>query len=223
VDTIDSALAQADRAWRKYGVGGADRAALAADLRCDLRAAEADGFGPAQLLGPDIPAFARRLADEAGVARVPAESGRLIGIALAGAAAGGGIGLALLTTMYPMLIRLADRPRSLGLPVQVAVVAYYGLPALVVVTAAVVAVRVLLPDVPRIRETGRAMAVLLPLAGILVTPLTMAFAWSTGYSTAPQVLIIEIALVVGALTGATALARRWALRERHRLVEAASV
>ena len=216
MDTVDSALATADRAWRKYGVAGADRAALAADLRLDLQAAAADGIGPAQLIGPDIPAFARRLADEAGLARVPAESGRVIGTTLAGAAAGAGIGLALLAVMYPLLVRLVDLPRAADVPVQVAVGLYYGLPALVVVVAAVVAVRLALRDLPRIRETGRAMMVLLPLAGILVTPLTMAFAWSTGYSTRPEALLIEIAMVLGALSGATALARRWALRDRRR-------
>ncbi len=46
MDTIDRLLGEADQAWRGYGVGSADRATLAADLRLDLRAAAADGAIP---------------------------------------------------------------------------------------------------------------------------------------------------------------------------------
>ena len=37
MDGIDSAIAAADRAWRRYGVGPADRATLDEDLRLDCR------------------------------------------------------------------------------------------------------------------------------------------------------------------------------------------
>ncbi|AVT29510.1 hypothetical protein C6361_08390 [Plantactinospora sp. BC1] len=213
MDTIDSVMAEAERAWRAYGVGRADRAALAADLRLDLEAAAADGGDPAQLLGGDVTGFARRLADEAGVQRVRRHYGPLLGTALTGAVLGAVLGYAALALLYPMFVRAVDIPRSIEIPIQLAVVVYYGVPAAVVVTGAVVAVRLWLPEVPRIRRTSRLMGLLLPVAGILVTPLTMAFAWSTDYSTAPEVVVTEIAIVLAALGGATILARRLSLRD----------
>ncbi|MGX6606527.1 hypothetical protein ACWKSP_31055 [Micromonosporaceae bacterium Da 78-11] len=215
METVDSALAAADRALRRYGIGPADRVTLLADLRLDLQAAAADGVDPARLLGPDVGGFARRLADEAGVTRTGPELGQLVGTAVTGAALGAAIGAALLAVGYPLLARLVDLPRSIHVPVQVAVAVFYGVPAVLVAAGAVLAVRVSLRNLPRIRRTARLMILLLPLAGLLITPLTMAFAWATGYSTAPPVLLVEIALVLGALSGATVLARHWSLRTPH--------
>ena len=62
-DSTDRVLAEVDREWRRCGVDRRHRVALAADLRTDLQQAVADGRSPAELLGPDVPAFARRLAD----------------------------------------------------------------------------------------------------------------------------------------------------------------
>ncbi|MFI9528982.1 hypothetical protein [Micromonospora rosaria] len=216
MDSIDDVLAEADRAWRAYGVGTADRTALATDLRLDLQAAAADGVDAARLLGGDVAGFARRLAVEAGVRRVRRDYGRVLRTALAGAVLGGVLAYAVLITMYPVFVRLIDIPRSVQVPIQVAVAVYYGVPALVVVAGAVLAVRLRLRDLPRIRRTGWMMSLLIPIAGILVTPLTMAFAWSTDYSTAPPVVLTEVAMVLAALAGATLLARRWSLRDRRK-------
>ncbi|WP_422769971.1 hypothetical protein ACN28C_25025 [Plantactinospora sp. WMMC1484] len=207
--------AEAERAWRAYGIGRADRVALAADLRSDLRAAAADGGDPAQLLGGDVPGFARRLADEAGVRRVPRHYGPLLGTALTGAALGSVVGYAVLAVLSPVFVRLVDIPRSVEIPIQFAVAAYYGVPAAVVVAGAVVAVRLRLRDVPRIRRTAWMMSLLLPVAGIVVTPVTMGYAWSTGYSTAPGVVLTEAAMVLAALAGATILSRRLSLGGRQ--------
>lgn len=57
------------------------------------------------------------------------------------------------------------------------------------------------------------MSVLVPAAGIVITPITITFAWSTAYSTATPVVVAEIAMVLAALAGATVLARRLSLRE----------
>lgn len=219
MDPIDQTLATADRAWRRHGVRRDDRVALAADLRLDLESAAADGVGPAQLLGGDVPGFARRLADEAGVRREPPEFGRLLGTALAGAALGALLGYFAWRLGAPEALRLPDLESSI--PVQVAVGIYYGIPAAGVVAGAVAAVRYRLRELARIRATTHAMLLLLPLAGLIVTPVTMGFAWSTGYSTSAPVLLAEVLLVAGALGGATVLARRWALREDgHRLITA---
>ncbi|MDG4786581.1 hypothetical protein O7626_11675 [Micromonospora sp. WMMD1102] len=169
MDTIDNVLAEADRAWRAYGIGRADRATLAADLRLDLEAAAADGGDPAQLVGGDVAGFARRLADEAGVRRVRHDYGRLLRTALAGAALGGVGGYVVLAALYPLFVRAVDIPRSIEIPVYLAVAVYYGVPAAVVVTGAVTAVRLRLGDLPQIRRTAWLMGVLLPVAGILVT------------------------------------------------------
>ncbi|WP_410813560.1 hypothetical protein [Micromonospora sp. 067-2] len=212
MDTIDSVLAEADQAWRAYGVGSADRAALAADLRMDLRAAAADGGDPVQMLSGDVAGFARRLADESGIRRVRRDYDRLLGTALIGAVVGGVLGYGLLTVGYQTFTRMMDIPRSSHVPIQLAVAVYYGIPAAVVVAGAVTAVRIRLRDLPEIRRTARIMGVLMPVAGIVITPITMAFAWSTGYSTAPAVVVSEIAMVLAALAGATVLARRLSLR-----------
>ncbi|RAO19635.1 hypothetical protein MED15_02794 [Micromonospora noduli] len=110
MDTIDRLLGEADQAWRGYGVGSADRAALAADLRLDLRAAAADGGDPAQLIGGDVAGFARRLADEAGVRRVRGDYGRILGTALIGAVLGVVLGYGLLMAAYPAFVRMIDIP-----------------------------------------------------------------------------------------------------------------
>ncbi|TDC35125.1 hypothetical protein E1211_16310 [Micromonospora sp. 15K316] len=212
MDSIDSVLAEAEHAWRAYGIGLADREALAADLRLDLQAAATDGVDPVQLLGGDVAGFARRLADEAGVRRVRQEYRRLLGTALIGAVLGGVLGYGALIALYPLFVRLMDIPRSIEVPIQVAVAVYYGVPAAVVVAGAVIAVRLRLRDVPQFRRTARMMSLLMPAAGILITPITMAFAWSTGYSTAPGVVVAEVAMVLAALAGATVLARRLSLR-----------
>ncbi|WP_051724211.1 hypothetical protein [Micromonospora chokoriensis] len=213
MDTIDRLLGEADQAWRGYGVGSADRATLAADLRLDLRAAAADGGDPAQLLGGDVAGFARRLADEAGVRRVRGDYSRILGTALIGAVLGVALGCGLLMAAYPAFVRMVDIPRSIDVPVQLAVAVYYGIPAAVVAAGAVIAVRTRLRDLPKIRRTARLMIVLVPTAGIVITPITVGFAWSTDYSTAPPVVVAEIAMVLAALAGATALARRLSLRE----------
>ncbi|WP_433353456.1 hypothetical protein ACQPYV_23265 [Micromonospora saelicesensis] len=213
MDTIDRLLGEADQAWRGYGVGSADRAALAADLRLDLRAAAADGGDPAQLIGGDVAGFARRLADEAGVRRVRGDYGRILGTALIGAALGVVLGYGLLMAAYPAFVRMVDIPRSIDVPVQLAVAVYYGIPAAVVAAGAVIAVRTRLRDLPRIRRTAQLMSVLMPVAGIVITPITVGFAWATDYSLAPPVVVAEIAMVLAALAGATVLARRLSLRE----------
>lgn len=212
MDTIDDAMATADHAWRAYGVRRADRATLAADLRLDLQSAAADGIGPTQLLGADVRGFARRLADEADVRRVPPAYERVLGIALFGAALGAVVGFLLLTLANTVFVRLVSMPDSVAVPVQVVVTVYYGIPAAIVIAGAVAAVRIHLRDDPHVRSTAKAMSLLLPIAGIVVTPITMGLAWLADYSTGPIVLV-EVALVGAAFAGAVILARRWSLRE----------
>ncbi|MDG4765946.1 hypothetical protein O7632_17835 [Solwaraspora sp. WMMD406] len=217
MDTIDDTIAAADSAWRAYGVTRADRATLAADLRLDLESAAVDGITPAQLLGADVAGFARRLADEAGVVRLPAEYGRVVRTALAGSVVGAVAGYLAMMVIYPVAVHLVDLPRTFAVPLLLAIVVYYGIPAALLVAGAVIAVRTRLRHLPRVRTTANRMLILMPLAGVGVTPITIAFAWSTGYSLVPAIVAVEIGLVVAAVVGATALARRWAIDEPARV------
>jgi hypothetical protein len=213
VETVDEAMATAESEWRSYGVRRADRVALGADLRLDLESAAADGVGPAQLLGTDVRGFARRLADEAGVRRMPPEYARVVLTALLGAVLGAAVGALLTLLAEPLFLRMLDPPRPVDVPVPVVVTVYWAIPAAIVVAGAVATVRLRLRDLPRIHATARAMCVLLPIAGVMITPITMGFAWTTGYSTSSPVVVAEMALVAGSQAGATVLARRWSLRE----------
>jgi hypothetical protein len=194
-------------------VGPADRAALAADLRLDLDAAAADGVTPESLLGSDVPGFARRLAEEAGVHREPPDYRRLLTEALVGVALGGAAGAVVLRLMRPLFDLMTIGPGGQDWPVQVAVGIYYGVPAAVVVAVALTTLYFRLRDMPRIGATVRAMALLVPLAALLITPVTMAFASTTDYSVAAHVVVAEMLIVLAALAGATVLARRWSLRD----------
>lgn len=214
MDTIDDVVATAEAEWRAYGVLAADRATLAADLRNELEAAATDGITPGHLLGDDVRGFARRLADESGVARAPREYRRVLRTALTGAVLGTALGFVVLAALYPAMVRMFDLPRGFRIPVLLAVFLYYGTAAALAVAGAVVAVRTRLRDLPRAHATGRAMSVMLPLAGALITPVTIMFAWSTDYATTVPVVLAEMAMAIGGFAGATVLARRWALRDR---------
>ena len=96
-----------------------------------------------------------------------------------------------------------------------AALVYYVAGAAGVLAGCLGTVAVLMWDVIEIRRTVAAMTLLLPLAGLAITPVTMGFAALTGYSTALPIVAMEMALVGGALAGAIVLARRWALRGRY--------
>lgn len=192
---IRDALAIAERQWRAMHIVDHERAALAEDLHTELTGAVADGISPRQLLGDDIREFARNLAVEAGVTRIPYENRRLLRTAAGGAAPGVVLGW---LSMFGGLW-LPGAPFS------------YPVLALTVLVGALVAVRVRMAEVPQINRTVAAMALLVSLAGILVTPVIMGFASLFGYSTAWVVVLMEMAIAAAAVGGATLMARRWAM------------
>jgi hypothetical protein len=201
---IEQVLARADREWRAMGVVAADRAALTDDLRAELTGAAADGVPPGRLIGDDVATFARDLATGAGVTCVPYGYRHVLLTALAGAAPG--LALAWLFIWRWWWVPIPLDPDS---PTQV-IVRYAG-SAAVVFLGALYAVRRQGRDDPAAGRTVAAMAVLVPVAGVVAVPLTMGFAAAVGYSTALPVLVLEAAIVAGTLAGAIALARRWAL------------
>lgn len=167
---VDDVIAIADAEWRSMGVVPRDRDALATDLRLELTAAAEDGVTPQELLGDNIRGFARSLAEEAGARRVPYETKRLLLTALTGAVPGIVVG-------WVYLWRLPYLPPDNLASLLLA----YVLLSLLVLVGALVAVRVQMGDTPAIGRTVWAMALLVPIAGGLITPVTMGFAWLTGY------------------------------------------
>ena len=203
---IDDAIAVAEHEWRLSKVDVRDAAVLSRDLRLDLEAASAEGVTPGQLVG-DIRAFARRVAEEAEARHVPYEYQRLLLTALAGTLPGVVVGY--------VAMAIVPEPYASQLTGWLAAFAYYGGGAAGVLLGSLLTVAVLMRDVVEIRRTVAAMALLLPLAGLVITPVTMGFAALTGYSLALPIVATEMALVGGALAGAIVLARRWALHGRY--------
>lgn len=202
---IERAIALADREWRTMGIVAADRAALARDLRWELDGAAADDVTPRQLLGDDVRRFARDLALAAEVRRAPYEYRRLLLTALVGALPGLVLAWFLVWKWWLVPITIGGPDSAWNLVVR------YALSAVVFVAGVLFWVGRQMRDSAATGRTVAGMAVLLPPAGILATPVTMGFASLTDYSTALPVLVVESAIVAAALAGATVLARRWAL------------
>jgi len=205
--SIDQTVRSAEREWRRRHVRPADLARLSRDLRDDLTAAAAEGVAASELLGTDVRGFARRLADEAGVERVPYEFDRLLLTALLGALPGVAFAYGLL---YGYISGPVPAPSDQ--PDAAAVVGTYAVLASLVVLSSLLTVWFRLRHLPAMPATVLAMALLVPVAGVVVTPVTMAFAATVNYSDALPVLAVECGLVGAALAGAIVLSRRWALR-----------
>jgi hypothetical protein len=205
--TIDQAMAGAEREWRRLHVHPAGLAKLSRDLRDDLTAASAEGVGVSELIGADVRGFARRLADEARAERIPYEFRRLLLTAMVGALPGILVGYAVIFAHIPVPARLEPQQPGTG----EVLVAFTVLAALVVVSS-LLTVWFRLRDLPSMGHTVLGMALPVPLAGVVVTPVTMGFAALLNYSNALPVVAVECAMVAGALGGATVLARHWSLR-----------
>jgi hypothetical protein len=206
---IERALARADREWRAMRVIAADRAALREDLRRELVGAAADGVLPDQLIGPDIRRFARELAISAGVRRVPYEFRRLLLTGLVGGIPGVVLAWFLVWPSWwlpqPLPLLLLP-PRDVDFALH-----RFSACVLVFMVGVLAATDRGMRGDPARERTVAAMAVLLPVAGVLVVPVTMWFARLVDYSTAPPALLAEAAIVGAALAGGAVLARRWAL------------
>ena len=119
--TIDEVVKAANQEWRTLGVARRDRVALAADLRLDLDAAAADEVSAEQLLDGDVRGFARRLAEEAAVRRVPGRYGQVLATGLSGAVVGALLGGLTVYVIHKVLVALFDLPRGIHVPVALAV------------------------------------------------------------------------------------------------------
>ncbi|MBU2671026.1 hypothetical protein KOI35_46770 [Actinoplanes bogorensis] len=209
--TVDETINAAGQEWRRLGVSAQDRRTLAADLRLDLEAAVADGVPADQLIDGDVQVFARRLVEESGVRHVPPRYGTIVATALAGAVVGVLVGALIVAGVHMVMVTLFDLPGDFNVPVAIAAGIYYAGVGLVALAGAVIGVLILLRNVPAIGRTAAAMAWLTPLSAIVVVPLIMLFARTTGYSTAVSIVLTEVALTIAGFVGATVLARRWTL------------
>jgi hypothetical protein len=212
MSAVDTLLTAADQEWRVLGIHRRDRATLAADLRTELEAAVADGLDPAELLGTTDPTeFALRIAEEAGVQRVPPRYGQTVGVASAGAVLALVVGYALVNGLHRAFVAAFDLPRSVHVPVWLAAGVFYGGVAAVVIAGAVLAVRVALRDAPRIRHTAARMTLLLPPAVAAAIAAAVAFGSALDFPFAPLAIGTEAAILLVAFLAATALARRWSV------------
>ncbi len=204
-EAIERALDRADREWRRMRVTRADRTALRADLRRELVGAAADGTSPDELLGPDIGRFARELAASAGVRPVPLELRRLLLAGLIGAVPGLVLAWFLAWRWWTVPFPLDAAP---GEPSQFG---RYTACVLVFLVGVLIGIGRGLRGDPALERTIGAVAVAVPVAGVLAIPVTMGFASLADYSTSPPILLAEVAIVGAALAGDAVLARRWAL------------
>jgi hypothetical protein len=204
-EAIERVLDRADREWRRMRVTGADRTALRADLRRELVGAAADGVSPDELLGPDIGRFARELAASAGMRPVPFALGRLLLAGLIGAVPGLVLAWFLAWRWWTVPFPLDDGP---GEPSQFW---RYTACVLVFLLGVLIGISRGLRGDPALDRTLAAVAVAVPVAGVLAIPVTMGFASLAGYRTSPPVFLAEVAIVGAALAGGAVLARRWAV------------
>jgi len=212
---VDSLLAAADREWRDLGVNRHDRSSLAADLRAELEAADADGLAPAELLGADPARFARTLAEEAGVDLTPPRYGPVLGVASLGGILALIVGYVVVNALHAAFVAAFDLPRGFHVPLWLAASVFYGGVVVIVVAGAVLAVRVALREVPRIRHTAARMALLLPPAFVVSIIAAAAVGWAQDFPLTPIAIGTESLIVLAAFLGATTLARRWTLTAAH--------
>jgi hypothetical protein len=209
--SVDRLVAATDRRWRALGVRAGDRAALTADLRAELEAADADGLDPADLIGADVEGFARRVAEEAGVDRTPPLYGPVLGVATVGALLSLIVGYCLVMGLHDVFTALFDLPRGTHVPIWLAAgVVYAGIGAVVVIGAAV-GVRFGLRHAIRIRETARRMGLLLPPALTAAVAIAVTVGGLLDYALNPVVIGTEGTIVLAGFLVATAAARRLAI------------
>ncbi|MBY8875773.1 hypothetical protein K7640_28495 [Micromonospora sp. PLK6-60] len=208
---VDGLLAAADREWRALGIHRRDRAGLAADLRAELEAAAADGLDPAELLDADPAQFAKRIAEETGVDRVPARYGQVLGVATAGALVALIVGLVVANGLHELFVAAFDLPRGVRVPVLLAAGVFYGGVAAFIVAGVVLALRVALRGLPRVRHTANRAALLVPPALVAGTAAAVGVNAVLDDPFTPLAIGAEAAIVLAAFLAAVALARHWSV------------
>ena len=208
-DDVDHLRSELDAVWRRGGVALDDRRELAEEVVLDLRAASADGRDPRSLLTPDLATFARRVADERRAPRVLPAWGRLLAGGLAGAALAFVLGVRPVLALFSALAGEPTSDRDVGV---VAALLVWSALAAFCLGGALLGLGLALRGSGRVRPTLWRAAVLLPVTGVGAALGTVAYARSTGYRTDGTTVLLELALVVGSVAAALAVARAWAVR-----------
>jgi hypothetical protein len=205
-------VGRAERTWRRVGVRPAARREMAAELRADLDAAQADGRDPAVLVGDDVDAFALAWATERGEMHARGRYPRTVLAMLAGLVAGAPVGAAasgLVSWMREMFaagsVDYTDGRFLIAGYALTAVGAYAG--ALVVTYWAL----------RRAADgcagrTLRALALALPVGGVLATAAGVGAAAGLNFERTRNVILLVATIAAGVVVVATLGARWWALR-----------
>jgi hypothetical protein len=206
---VESAARDLDRELRRLRIPRSGRAELLAEVRADLRAAADDGIRHDALLG-DVGAFAREAVAARGWTPRPRDWWSATSTAVTVGAVALGLGyLLLVEVLNPLLSTWVDLGRHY--PVAGPVLVYAGL-ALIGLAGALTGFGSFLAGRPAARNSVLRAALLLPLAAALGVGVAILFGRSQAYSTAPQVVLVEVMVVGIACAAALWLARWWGLR-----------
>lgn len=205
--TPEDVVADVDRRLRRY-VGRADRRAITTDLLGDLRAAQADGCDPADLIGHDIDHFVRRTVEESGYAVAVRDTGRiaLLGTLWSVPAVVVGYLLAL-TVVRPLFTAVVSA--HVDIPHFGTAGGWAGVGAAGALSV-FAAFAVLLQGRPAVRPTLQVAAFTVPIGAAVAVAVNIAVV--EGSSITPGTIAVQVAGVLLPLVGAIALARSWGLR-----------
>ncbi|MFC6887364.1 MULTISPECIES: hypothetical protein [Actinomadura] len=211
----DKVVKRCGRTWRRIGVSRDVAAEMAAELEADLAAAREDGRDPESYVGGDPAGFARAWASERGAVPVRARAGRLMAAALLGGLPGALTGLFMVFGLSSEALAevLGRDPAGLDVPGWL-VFALYGLSgafAWAGVLAAVSAVLRFHADAAR-QRTLRALAVVLPLAGLAAAAGTALAARAYAYPFGPIPFAIETTAPVATILATVTLTRLATIR-----------
>jgi len=209
-----------DAEWRRSRVGDAQREAMRRDLVEDLAQARLAGASLGALTGVDPAQFARDVADAYSVDRARASIPRrwpratalgaarfrMVVAALSGAVAGGALAL---VTVYPFGLAIADGFVGSGTGEWLSVLLVHVAAACLAALCGSLGVLVEFRSRVDASRLAAWAGVGLLGSGAVVTVVTVAFAWSTGFQSRSSVLLVEVGIVlVGLVAGLMLLTHR---------------
>jgi hypothetical protein len=189
---------------------------MAAELRADLDAARADGRDPGVLVGDDVDAFAQAWATERGEVHARGRYPRTVVAMLAGLVAGAPAGAAasgLVTWAREMFAR-----ESIDYSDSRFLLAGYALTAVGAYAGALVVTYWALRRAAdgQAGRTLRALAVVLPVGGVLATAAGVGAAAVLHFSRTTNVILFVAMVAASVVVAATMAARWWVLRTGER-------
>lgn len=208
---IDEATRRLDRSLRRLGLAAGERRTVVDDVRADLHAAASDGVSPAEVIGPDVDAFARQTVEAVGYPVRPDAYAKTVVLgSLAAVVAVPAAYLLFMQILHPLFTDWFTLDRRY--PTAGPVVAF----TVMVLIASVVVLLALhgaLAGRPAVRETLVRAAVLVPLAGGVGIASAFAVVGRPGFTTSEAAVLTQVLPPgVVALVAALGASRWWALR-----------